>query len=103
VNVVDGAFIESIMAFVALFSLSSWIPQIARMLERKQTDDFSLWTTIILIICNTAWWLYSLYIESISFFIQQSLTLIMLFWFGVLIVRYRTTPLLFTRQAGVES
>lgn len=99
----DGAFIESIMAFVALFSLSSWIPQIARMLERKQTDDFSLWTTIILIICNSAWWLYSIYIDSISFLIQQSLTLIMLFWFGFLIVRYRTTPLLFTRKSEVES
>lgn len=102
-NVVDGAFIESIMAFVAVFSLSSWIPQIARMIERKQTDDFSLWTTIILIICNSAWWLYSIYIESISFLIQQSLTLIMLVWFGFLIVRYRTTPLLFTRKSEVES
>ena len=99
----EGAFIESIMAFVAVFSLSSWIPQIARMIERKQTDDFSLWTTIILIICNSAWWLYSIYIESISFLIQQSLTLIMLFWFGVLIIRYRTTPLLFTRKSDVES
>ncbi len=99
----DGAVIESIMAFIALFSLSSWIPQIARMIERKQTDDFSLWTTLILIFCNSAWWLYSLYIESISFLIQQSLTLIMLFWFGVLIIRYRTTPLLFTRKSDVES
>ena len=49
---VDSAIIESIMSFIAVFSLTSWIPQIARMLERKQTDDFSLWTTLILLICN---------------------------------------------------
>ena len=58
----DGALIESIMAFVALFSLTSWIPQIARMIERKQTDDFSLWTTLILLICNGSWLFYAIYI-----------------------------------------
>ncbi len=91
----DGVVIESIMAFIAIFSLTSWIPQIARMLERKQTDDFSLWTTLILLFCNASWWLYAIYIESVSFFIQQTLTLVMLIWFGLIIIRYRTTSLLF--------
>ena len=96
----DGAVIESIMSLVALISVSSWIPQIARMLERKQTDDFSLWTTLILLICNTSWLLYAIYIESISFFIQQTVTLIMLLLFGFIILRYRTTPLFFTGKMG---
>tara|TARA_Y100000034_G_C6689241_1_gene303410 strand:- start:131 stop:436 length:306 start_codon:yes stop_codon:yes gene_type:complete len=99
----DGPTIEALMSFVALISISSWIPQIARMLERKQTDDFSLWTTLILLFCNSAWWLYAIYIESVSFFIQQSLTLIMLLWFSLVIIRYRTTPMLFTgKMVGVE-
>ncbi len=99
----DGPTIEALMSFVALISISSWIPQIARMLERKQTDDFSLWTTLILLFCNSAWWLYAIYIESVSFFIQQSLTLIMLLWFSLVIIRYRTTPMLFTgKMAGIE-
>jgi uncharacterized protein with PQ loop repeat len=91
----DEVVIESIMAFIAIFSLTSWIPQIARMLERKQTDDFSLWTTLILLFCNASWWLYAIYIESVSFFIQQTLTLVMLICFGLIIIRYRTTSLLF--------
>jgi uncharacterized protein with PQ loop repeat len=103
VNVVDSALIESIMSFIAIFSLSSWIPQIARMLERKQTDDFSLWTTIILIFCNGSWWFYAIYIESISFFIQQTLTLIMLLCFGSIIIKYRTTPLLFKAKQEVRN
>jgi uncharacterized protein with PQ loop repeat len=99
----DGPTIEALMSFVALISISSWIPQIARMLERKQTDDFSLWTTLILLFCNSAWWLYAIYIESVSFFIQQSLTLIMLLWFSLVIIRYRTTPMLFTgKMVGME-
>ena len=99
----DGPTIEAIMSFVALISISSWIPQIARMLERKQTDDFSLWTTLILLFCNSAWWLYAIYIESVSFFIQQSLTLVMLIWFSLVIIRYRTTPMLFTgKMVGIE-
>ena len=97
----DSAMIESFMAFIAIFSLTSWIPQIARMLERKQTDDFSLWTTIILLICNGSWWFYAMYIESISFFIQQTLTLIMLVCFGLIIVKYRTTPLFFKAKKEV--
>ncbi len=96
----DGPTIETLMSFVALFSISSWIPQIARMLERKQTDDFSLWTTLILLFCNSAWWLYAIYIESVSFFIQQSLTLIMLIFFSLVILRYRTTPMFFTGKMG---
>ena len=99
----DGPTIEALMSFVALISISSWIPQIARMLERKQTDDFSLWTTLILLFCNSAWWLYAIYIESVSFFIQQSLTLMMLLWFSLVIIRYRTTPMLFTgKMVGME-
>ena len=96
----DGALIESIMAFVAVFSLSSWIPQIVRMIERKQTDDFSLWTTLILLICNGSWLLYAFYIDSISFLIQQTLTVVMLLWFGSLIIKYRTTPLFFKRKVS---
>jgi len=96
----DGALIESVMSFIALISIYSWIPQIARMLERKQTDDFSLWTTLILLLCNSAWWLYAVYIHSISFFIQQSVTLIMLLLFGFIILKYRTTPMFFTGRMG---
>ena len=80
----DGALIESIMAFVAVFSLSSWIPQIAR----------------ILLICNGSWLLYAFYIDSISFLIQQTLTVVMLLWFGSLIIKYRTTPLFFKRKVS---
>ena len=99
----DGPTIEALMSFVALISISSLIPQIARMLERKQTDDFSLWTTLILLFCNSAWWLYAIFIESVCFFIQQSLTLIMLLWFSLVIIRYRTTPMLFTgKMVGME-
>ena len=97
----ESAMVESIMAFIAIFSLSSWIPQIARMIERKKTDDFSLWTTIILLFCNGSWWLYAIYISSISFFIQQTLTLTMLLIFGATIIKYRTTPLLFSKNSKV--
>ena len=97
----ESTIVESIMSFIAVFSLSSWLPQIARMVERKKTDDFSLWTTLILLFCNGSWWFYAIYISSISFFIQQTLTLTMLLIFGGIIIKYRTTPLLFSKKSKV--
>jgi hypothetical protein len=42
------------------------------------------------------WFAYAGYIGSIAFTIQQGLALIMILFFGSLIIRYRTTNYLFS-------
>jgi uncharacterized protein with PQ loop repeat len=88
--------IEIFMSFVAIATNTHWIPQLTRLIRRKQSDDFSLWTTLILLLNNIMWFAYAGYIGSISFTIQQGLALIMLLFFGSLIIKYRTTNYLFS-------
>mgnify|MGYP003625948901 CR=1 FL=1 len=78
------------MAGIALFSLSSWLPQIARILETRDTHSFSLTTTGILIIVNGSWLAYSFTLDSWSFMFQQVLTCVMLVVFAFLVVKYRS-------------
>ena len=81
---------ENYMALIAIFSLSSWLPQIARIMQTKDTHSFSLVTTAILIIVNGSWLAYSFTLGSWPFILQQVLTCLMLFIFAILVVRYRS-------------
>ena len=81
---------ENYMAAIAVFSLSSWLPQIARILQTKDTHSFSLTTTAILIIVNGSWLAYSFTLGSWAFILQQALTCLMLVVFTVLVVKYRS-------------
>lgn len=92
---VEPASVEVFMSIVAILTNAHWIPQVSRLVKRKQSDDFSLWTTLILLANNIIWFAYAGYIGSISLSIQQGLTLMMLLIFGGLIIRYRTTNYLF--------
>ena len=91
----DPQTVEIFMSIVAILTNVHWVPQLTRLVQRKQSDDFSLWTTIILLTNNIIWFAYAGYIGSISLSIQQGLTLMMLLIFGGLIIRYRTTNYLF--------
>ncbi len=91
----DPASVEMFMSIIAVVTNCHWIPQLTRMIKRKASDDFSLWTTFILIANNIVFFAYAGYINSISLSIQTGLTLAMLLVFGGLIIRYRTTNLLF--------
>ncbi len=81
--------VEAFMTGVAFFSLTSWIPQIKKMLELKSTKEFSLVTTAILLFCNTSWFAYAIHMDSPSLLIQQGLTMVMLLVFAYLVVKYR--------------
>ena len=95
---VSPSEVEVFMSIVALITNIHWIPQVSRLVARKQSDDFSLWTTLILLANNIVWFAYAGYIGSISLSIQQGLTLVMLLLFGSLIIRYRTTNLLISDE-----
>ena len=95
---VSPSEVEVFMSVVALITNIHWIPQVSRLVARKQSDDFSLWTTLILLANNIVWFAYAGYIGSISLSIQQGLTLVMLLLFGSLIIRYRTTNLLISDE-----
>ena len=77
------------MAIIAIFSLTSWVPQILRILETKDTHSFSLTTTAILVVVNSSWLGYSFHLGSWAFILQQVLTCFMLLIFGLLVVKYR--------------
>ena len=77
------------MAIIAIFSLTSWVPQILRILETRDTHSFSLTTTGILVIVNGSWLGYSFHLGSWPFIFQQVLTCLMLVIFGLLVVKYR--------------
>ena len=81
---------ETYMAGIAFLSLTSWLPQIGRILETKDTHSFSLITTAILIIVNGSWLAYSFTLGSWPFILQQALTCLMLVVFTVLVVKYRS-------------
>ena len=93
---VEPASVEVFMSIIAVVTNAHWIPQLTRMIARKASDDFSLWTTFILLANNVIFFAYSGYIGSVSLAIQTGLTLAMLLLFGSLIIRYRTTNLLFS-------
>jgi uncharacterized protein with PQ loop repeat len=94
----DPQTVEIFMSMVAILTNVHWFPQLTRLIKRKQSDDFSLWTTLILLVNNIIWFAYAGYIDSISLTIQQGLSLIMLLLFGSLIIHYRTTNLLFSES-----
>jgi uncharacterized protein with PQ loop repeat len=89
------ADVEYMMSVVAVLTNLHWLPQSSRLIRRKHSDDFSLWTTVILMGNNLAWWFYAAYIGSPSLLLQQGLTICMLLVFAGLIIKYRTTPLFF--------
>ena len=90
--------VEIFMSIIAILTNLHWFPQLTRMIQRKQSDDFSYWTTLILLSNNIIFFAYAGYIESVSLTIQTGLTIIMLLVFGALIIRYRTTNLLFSED-----
>jgi uncharacterized protein with PQ loop repeat len=90
--------VEIFMSIVAILTNVHWFPQLARLINRKQSDDFSLWTTLILLLNNVLWFGYAGYIGSVSLSIQQGLSLIMLLFFGSVVIHYRTTNLLFSES-----
>lgn len=94
-EVIEPTSVEVFMSIVAVITNCHWIPQLTRMIKRKASDDFSLWTTFILIANNLVFFAYAGYISSISLSIQTGITLVMLLVFGGLIIRYRTTNFLF--------
>jgi len=94
----DPQTVEIFMSIIAVLTNVHWVPQLTRLVQRKQSDDFSLWTTLILLTNNIIWFAYAGYIGSISLSIQQGLTLVMLLVFGSLIIKYRTTNLLFSDE-----
>jgi len=84
---------EAYMVFVAFASLTSWLPQIHRILKTKSTDDFSLITTAILIWANGSFLAWAIYNSDKPLFVQQILTVIMLCVFTYLVIKYRTTAI----------
>jgi uncharacterized protein with PQ loop repeat len=94
--------VEVFMSVVAVATNIHWLPQTSRLIKRKQSDDFSFWTTLVLLANNIVWFAYAGYIGSPSLTIQQGLTIIMLLVFGGLIIRYRTTPLLFPERLDLK-
>ena len=84
---------QTYMVFVAIASLTSWLPQIYRMIKTKSTNDFSLITTGILLWVNSSFLGWAIFNSDLPFMIQQSLTLFMLIVFTVLVLKYRTDPI----------
>ena len=95
---VSPSEVEVFMSVVALITNIHWIPQVSRLVARKQSDDFSLWTTLILLANNIVWFAYAGYIGSISLEYSTRSTLVMLLSLGSLIIRYRTTNLLISDE-----
>ena len=95
---VSSSEVEIFMSIIAILTNLHWFPQLTRMVQRKQSDDFSYWTTLILLSNNIIFFSYAGYIDSVSLTIQTGLTIIMLLVFGSLIIRYRTTNLLFSED-----
>jgi len=81
------------MVFVAFASLTSWLPQIHKMLQTKSTNDFSLITTAILLLANGSFLAWGIFNSDLPLTLQQSLTVIMLVLFTFLILKYRTDPI----------
>jgi uncharacterized protein with PQ loop repeat len=82
--------IEKYMILVAFGSITSWIPQITRMVQTKSTDDFSLWTTGILAWVNLSFLVQAILIDDLPFMLMQGITCFMLGLFTFLVLRYRT-------------
>lgn len=82
--------LEAYMIFIGLLAQTSFLPQIYRMWKRKSSDDFSLWTSAILMVCNGSWLYYAWVISDAPLLLQQALTVLNLIIFVVLILRYRT-------------
>jgi uncharacterized protein with PQ loop repeat len=85
---------QNYMVFVAFASLTSWLPQLYRIVRTKSTDDFSLITTGILLWSNASFLMWALFNKDLPLSIQQALTVFMLVIFTVLVIRYRTGPIL---------
>ena len=88
-----GTAFETYMIFVAVVALTSWLPQIHRILKTKSTDDFSLITTAILVWANSSFLAWAFYNSDTPLLIQQCLTVFMLFVFSYLVVKYRSEPI----------
>lgn len=82
--------LEAYMIFIGLLAQTSFLPQIYRMWKRKSSDDFSLWTSAILMVCNGSWLYYAWVISDAPLLLQQALTVLNLIIFVALILRYRT-------------
>ena len=83
---IDG---ETYMVLVATLGLFSWVPQIHRILQTRSTDDFSLWTTAILVWANGSFLWWSIQIDDTPLFVQQAITCVMLAIFTFLVLKFR--------------
>jgi len=79
------------MVFIGLLAQTSFIPQIYRMWRRKSSDDFSLWTSAILLLCNASWLYYAWVISDAPLLIQQALTVFNIGLFAGMIIHYRSS------------
>ena len=77
------------MVFIGILAQTSFVPQMWRMFKRKSSDDFSLWTSAILLLCNASWLYYSWVISDFPSFMQQALTVFNIGLFAAMIVYYR--------------
>ncbi len=82
--------LEAYMIFIGILAQTSFVPQMWRMFKRKSSDDFSLWTSAILILCNASWLYYSWIISDFPLFLQQALTVFNIVFFAGMIVYYRS-------------
>ena len=88
-----GTAFETYMVFIAFIALTSWLPQIHRILTTKSTDDFSLITTFILVWSNASFLAWATYNTDKPLFIQQALNVCMLLIFTYLVIKYRSEPI----------
>lgn len=85
-----STLLETYMLFIGILVQISFVPQIYRMWCRKSSDDFSLWTSAILMICNASWLYYAWVISDFPLLVQQFLTVLNIALFAALIVYYRS-------------
>lgn len=88
-----GTAFETYMVFIAFIALTSWLPQIHRILKTKSTDDFSLITTFILVWSNGSFLAWAIHNTDKPLFIQQALNVCMLLIFTYLVIKYRSEPI----------
>ena len=88
-----GSMFQTYMIIVAFVAITSWLPQLYRIHKTKSSDDFSLITTAILVWANSSFLAWAIYNNDIPLKIQQSFTVVMLFIFAYLVVKYRSEPI----------
>jgi uncharacterized protein with PQ loop repeat len=88
-----GSMFQTYMIIVAFVAITSWLPQLYRIHKTKSSDDFSLITTAILVWANSSFLAWAIYNNDTPLKIQHSFTVVMLFIFAYLVVKYRSEPI----------